>query len=155
MPTNDSNLFGQLSSDELPSLTNDEQMLIDTYVKIGRTLDDLPYTGDFEKLLARLRAQGMPNPDRRSVILTLQRLRKARKGGLPSVGRIASPPPKITSDDEAQLIQLVINEVGSLGSRDQLLYSSAFDSLVETFNSSTGKTLSPHDAWRIVAKLAK
>ena len=30
-----------------------------------------------------------------------------------------------------------------------------FDGLVEEFNGHTGRTLSPHDVWRVVAKLAK
>lgn len=135
--------------------TDDEQRLIRAYVAVGRTLDDLPYTGDFEKLLARLRASGLPDPDRRAVILTLQRLRKARKGGLPSVGRGATPPPKVTADEEAILASLVTDAVGSLGSRDSLLYDPRFDTIVEAFNFKTSKTMSHHDVWRLVAKLAK
>lgn len=138
-----------------PRATDDEQSLIRAYVAIGRTLDDLPYTGDFEKLIARLRASGLPDPDRRAVILTLQRLRKARKGGLPSVGRVASAPPKVTADEEAVLASLVTDAVGSLGSRDSLLYDPRFDAIVETFNFKTSKTMSHHDVWRLVAKLAK
>lgn len=138
-----------------PRTSDDEQRLIDAYVAIGRTLDDLPYTGDFEKLLARLRASGLPDPDRRAVILTLQRLRKSRKGGLPSVGRVASAPPKITAEEEFILASLVTDAVGSLGSRDSLLYDPRFDAIVESFNFKTSKAISHHDAWRLVAKLAK
>lgn len=134
---------------------DDDQRLIDAYVAIGRTLDDLPYTGDFEKLLAQLRAPGLPDPDRRAVILTLQRLRKARKGGLPSVGRVASAPPKVTAEEEAILASLVTDAVGSLGARDSLLYDPRFDTIVETFNFKTSKAMSHHDVWRLVAKLAK
>ncbi len=133
----------------------DEQRLIDAYVAIGRTLDDLPYTEDFERLIGRLRVPNMPDPDRREVILTLQRLRKARKGGLPSVGRQASAPPRINADEESDLVALVTGEVGTLGARDSLLYDARFTSIVERFNARTGRTLSPHDVWRLVAKLAK
>ena len=155
-----SSLFPQADEPEgVPSSprpsADDEQRLIKAYVAIGRTLDDLPYTGDFEKLVARLRASGLPDPDRRAVILSLQRLRKARKGGLPSVGRVASAPPKVTAEEEAILAALVTEAVGSLGSRDSLLYDPRFDALVETFNFKTGKTMSLHDVWRLVAKIAK
>lgn len=134
---------------------DDEQRLIEAYVAIGRTLDDLPYTEDFERLIEQYRTPSLPEPDRRAVILTLQRLRKARKGGLPSVGRVASAPPKVTSDEESLLASLVTGAVGSLGSRDSLLYDPRFDAIVETFNFKTSKTVSRHDVWRLVAKLAK
>lgn len=157
-----SSLFPQADEPDAPSdatpstrPSDDEQRLIAAYVAIGRTLDDLPYTGDFERLLARLRASGSPDPDRRAVILTLQRLRKARKGGLPSVGRVASAPPKVHAEEETLLASLVTDAVGSLGSRDSLLYDPRFDTIVETFNFRTSKAMSHHDVWRLVAKLAK
>jgi hypothetical protein len=136
-------------------LTPDERALIAAYVSIGRTLDDLPYTDDFERLIAHITAPPLPPPDRRATILTLQRLRKSGKGRLPSVGRESSPPPKVTADDESLLASLVVELAGSLGARDSLLYDPRFDTLVERFNAATARTLTPHDAWRLIAKLAK
>jgi len=45
--------------------------------------------------------------------------------------------------------------VGSLGQRDQLPYSEQSGPLVAAFNQQTGRDLTPHDVWRLVAKLAK
>jgi hypothetical protein len=61
----------------------------------------------------------------------------------------------VTPEDEALLADLVRGAVGTLGQRDQLLYDPRFDALVQAFNARTGRNLSPHDVWRLVAKLAK
>jgi hypothetical protein len=50
---------------------------------------------------------------------------------------------------------MVRSSVGTLGQRDQLPFTPEFDRLVEAFNQRTGKSLSPHDVWRLIAKIAK
>lgn len=126
--------------------------LIAEYQKVGRTLDDLPYTADFDRLLRGLQESSVGMPPRAA----LQRLQNLRKAGkLPPAGRAASTPPRISEEEETLLRELVIAMTGSLGQRDQLPYDPRFDGLVEAFNQQAGRQLSPHDLWRLVAKLAK
>ena len=135
---------------------NDDDLLIAVYRKQGRTLDDLPYTDDFEAIYA-----AMYGPEegeafavsKGRVIHRLQNLRKA--GKLPRLGRAQTAPPRIEPEQEVLLVMLVEDEIGQLSKRDQLLYQPAFDQVVDKFNGQTGLSLSHHDLWRIVAKLAK
>ena len=137
---------------------DDTELLISVYLKQGRTLDDLPYTADFEAIY-----EAMYGPDgcdagqitRGAVIHRLQNLRKA--GKLPKLGRstAASSPPRLETEQEALLVRLVEAEVGEISKRDQLLYDERFDRVVHAFNGQAGMQLSPHDAWRVVSKIAK
>lgn len=129
-----------------------DEVLIQAYVSTGRTLDDLPYTPEFQRLHRAVTAAG-PGPTERDVFHKLHNLRKA--GRLPRLGKPASKPPKIDAQDETTLAAMVAAAVGSLGQRDQLPYTPAFDSIIERFNQTTGRSLSAHDTWRLVAKLAK
>lgn len=125
-----------------------DRRLVGAYVEVGRTLDDLPYTDEFERVMEKS-GEG----DRRWVLHRLQNLRKAKK--LPRLGRGESASVKVTEAEEGALRALVERAVGTLGQRDQLLYDPKFDGIVEAFNAETGRTLSLHDAWRLIAKLAK
>lgn len=127
-----------------------DDLLISVFRKQGRTLDDLPYTPEFETLYA---AVGDGMGARSDVFHRLHNLRKA--GRLPRMGRAASPPPRIAAAHETMLVTLVEDAVGSLSKRDQLIYAPQFDELVAAFNSLAGLNLATHDVWRIVAKLAK
>jgi hypothetical protein len=129
-----------------------DEALIDAYQQVGRTLDDLPYTADFDRLLGNIAGRGVDMPPR-TVLQRLQNLRKA--GKLPPAGRAASTPPRISEEEESLLRELVVAMTGSLGQRDQLPYDPRFDGLVEAFNQQAGRQLSPHDIWRLIAKLAK
>lgn len=152
--------------------TNDDDLLINVYQKQGRTLDDLPYTDEFESLYTAMygpdgrdapcpRNVSPPKADsaedsaysRAKVFHRLHNLRKA--GKLPKLGGAKSAPPRIEPEQEQQLTQIVEAQIGQLSKRDQLLYQPAFDKIVDTFNTTTGLSLSHHDLWRIIAKLAK
>lgn len=128
---------------------NPDELLISVYQKVGRTLDDLPYTQEFEKIFA---ACG-DDTTRAALFRRLHNLRKA--GKLPRLGRAAAAPPRIEPAHEALLTSLVNAEIGPLSMRDNLLYADAFDRIVQAFNAQAGLSLSNHDAWRIIAKLAK
>jgi argininosuccinate lyase len=130
----------------------EDQRLVEAYQHIGRTLDDLPYTDEFERLYRAIDAEAR-GQSKRAVFHRLHNLRKA--GRLPKVGRSTTSPPRIDSSEEAALRDMVVGAVGSLGQRDQLPYTDRFDGLVEQFNARKGRTLDPHDVWRLVAKLAK
>lgn len=145
-PADEPSLFAE------PVGPDPDEPLIQAYLSAGRTLDDLPYTPEFDRLYRAVVAAGPARPER-EVLHRLQNLRKA--GRLPRLGVAASRPPRIDEDEERVLANLVIEEVGSLGQRDQLPYTPAFDRIVETFNQRTGRTLSAHDVWRLIAKLAK
>ncbi|MFZ2874441.1 MAG: hypothetical protein WAZ94_08155 [Phycisphaerales bacterium] len=140
-------LFGDIRPRSLDS----DDRLVAAYVEVGRTLDDLPYTEEFEKLVTVLGGEGAVA--RREVLHRLQNLRKANK--LPRLGRAASPSIKVTEDEESLLVGLVTEQAGTLGQRDQLVYDPRFDTLTERFNARTGRSLSRHDLWRLVAKLSK
>ncbi len=126
--------------------------LIAAYKQCGRTLDDLPYTDEFESLFTSTQ-RTYPEMDKYQMFRRLHNLRKA--GKLPKSGKAATLPVKLQLKEESWLRDQVVKTVGSLGQRDQLPYGGQFDALVEQFNAHTGRTLSPHDVWRLVAKLAK
>jgi catechol 2,3-dioxygenase-like lactoylglutathione lyase family enzyme len=125
--------------------------LIKAYVAVGRTADDLPYTPHFEKLYADYCAQyGQTKPSRQE---TWRHLLNLRKGGkLPKLGEARSEPPEVSEDAHAEL-RLLLGE--DIGRRDRLPYSEKFDQLVESFNRTQPRPLSPHLIWRLAAKLAK
>ncbi|MEM9066544.1 MAG: acetylxylan esterase [Planctomycetota bacterium] len=130
----------------------DDTRLLAAYETAGRTLDDLPYTPEFEKLLAASDAASKGRSPR-DVLARLLNLRKA--GNLPKLGRAGSSPVRVDPEEEARLGELVAECAGAMGSRDRLPYTEAFDTLVERFNAETGRSLSPHELWRLVARLAK
>lgn len=130
-----------------------DRALIEAYARVGRTLDDLPYTPEFDAILAQFR-RVQPDATPREVLQRLQNIRKA--GRLPRLGRAWSPPPLLSTVEELAILnELVVESIGSLGQRDQLPYTPTFDRLVERFNARTGRALTPHDVWRLVASLAK
>lgn len=129
-----------------------DRALVEAYQREGRTLDDLPYTPEFDRIVAAFRAVE-PRASHRDVLHRLQNIRKA--GRLPRLGRARSAPPAVTPEELALLGELVVDAAGSLGQRDTLPYSPAFDRLVERFNAGAGRALTPHDVWRLVARLAK
>jgi argininosuccinate lyase len=137
-------LFG----DALP-LGDGDQALIDAYVHHNRTLDDLPYTGEFEAIFA---AAG-DGRSRRDVLSRLLNMRKA--GRLPRIGKAKEAAPLVTDEQEAALSSLVAEQCGGLSMRDQLPYTDRFDSVVINFNARTGVRFSPYQVWRVVARLAK
>lgn len=130
------------------TLDEREAALIEAYQHVGRTLDALPYTDDFDRVLA---ASKYDNP--RDALHTLQRLRKS--GRLPRLGRTTEKPPKIDAEHETLIESLVIEHAGTLGQRDRLPYTDAFDRILEAFNAQTGASISAHDLWRLIARLAK
>ena len=143
-------LFGDNSDDKKKGA--EDAPLIAAYGEIGRTLDDLPYTEDFERLFT-VASAARPGVSKRELFHRLHNLRKA--GKLPKAGRAASAAVKLEPKEEQWLSERVVAAVGSLGQRDQLPFDARFDALVEEFNGHTGRSLSPHDVWRLVAKLAK
>lgn len=128
-----------------------EAQLIEAYQRAGRTLDDLPYTDEFEALYTTVaKAQ---NANRRAVFHRLHNLRKA--GRLPRLGRPATGPVRLSPAEERRLIEMVEAAVGTLGQRDQLPFTPEFDALCQAFNAACAKDLTPHALWRLVARLAK
>lgn len=144
-----SGLFG---TDSPQTLDQQDQLLIQAYVAAGRTLDDLPYTPEFETLFRSIGGEQLGR-DRRGAFHRLHNLRKA--GKLPKLGKAGEPPPHILPEEESLLASLVVERVGTLGQRDQLPYDPRFDELVQVFAARSGRTLSQRDLWRVVAKLAK
>jgi len=134
-------LFGE-------SLDAADSALCAVYKRIGRTLDDLPYTEEFDTLFAEVGGQ---TP--REVFRRLHNMRKA--GKLPKLGKAEGSPIKLDPHEETALADLVVQYAGSLGQRDRLLYTPDFDQIVEKLNASTGRSLDHHAVWRLMAKIAK
>jgi catechol 2,3-dioxygenase-like lactoylglutathione lyase family enzyme len=127
------------------------QLLAKLYEEIGRTADDLPYTPEFERLFTSYAAQHPdPKPTRREVWRHLLNLRKG--GKLPKLGEARSPSPDVGEDGQKQIRALLGEDIGR---RDRLPYTERFEKLVDEFNKSQPRKLSPHLIWRLVAKLAK
>ncbi|MCA9272255.1 MAG: hypothetical protein KDA31_04330 [Phycisphaerales bacterium] len=139
-------LFGEVSRDA------QDEAIVGAYENVGTTLDALPYTPEFEKLIEIVRETDA-DAEHRAVFHRLHNLRKA--GKLPRMGRASSSPPVIDYEHEQLLVRLVADEVGSLGQRDQLPYTDGFDRVAGAFANQTGLNLSQHDLWRVIAKLAK
>jgi hypothetical protein len=57
------------------------------------------------------------------------------------------------SDEAKQKLRDALGE--DIGKRDRLPYTDRFDKLVDGFNRSQPRPLSPHLVWRLVATLAK
>ena len=124
--------------------------LIKVYEQINRTADDLPYTPHFETLYSTYCKSHDPPPMRQEVWRHLLNLRKG--GKLPKLGEARSQPPPISSEDRAALKKMLGDAIGR---RDRLPYTKRFDELVDKFNKSRPRPLSPHLVWRLVATLAK
>ncbi|MEO0511333.1 MAG: hypothetical protein AAF108_00335 [Planctomycetota bacterium] len=126
--------------------------LVAAYEREGRTLDSLPYTDAFERVVEDVSGPGV-SMTRRDALHRLHNLRKS--GRLPRLGRATDAPPRIEPEEEAWLAERVRAAVGSLGRRDALPYTDRFDAIVAAFNELTGRGLGPHSVWRLIAKLAK
>lgn len=134
--------------------TSGDELLVSVYARQGRTLDDLPYTEEFERVYEAMTGGDESGAlSRQALFHRLHNLRKA--GKLPRLGKAQGSRPRLNPEQEALLADLVCEHVGELSKRDQLLYTEAFDTIVNTFNTRAGLSLSAHDAWRIIAKLAK
>jgi catechol 2,3-dioxygenase-like lactoylglutathione lyase family enzyme len=120
------------------------------YEQIGRTADDLPYTPHFETLFSGYAKEYATPPTRQEVWRHLLNLRKA--GKLPKLGDARSHPPEV-SPETKELLRALLGE--DIGRRDRLPYTERFDRLVEEFNESQARPLSPHAIWRLVATIAK
>jgi catechol 2,3-dioxygenase-like lactoylglutathione lyase family enzyme len=125
--------------------------LVRAYQEIGRTADDLPYTPDFEKLHVVYSAQHKQSkPSKQETWRHLLNLRKA--GKLPKLGEARSRPPTVEESDRERLRAMLGSDIGR---RDRLPYTERFDQLVDEFNQTQHRPLSPHLVWRLVATLAK
>ena len=121
------------------------------YEGIGRTADDLPYTPHFETLYkSYLEKMADPKPTRAETWRHLLNLRKKAK--LPKLGEARSRPPAVAPEDLRQLREMLGADIGK---RDRLPYTDRFDKLVDEFNKTQPRPLSPHLVWRLVATLAK
>lgn len=127
------------------------EALVSAYQQIGRTADDLPYTPHFEKLYSTyINGFGEPKPTRAEVWRHLLNARKS--GKLPKLGDARSTPPPVSDEDRRKLRDMLGADIGK---RDRLPYTQRFDQIVDAFNGTQPRAISPHLVWRLVATLAK
>jgi catechol 2,3-dioxygenase-like lactoylglutathione lyase family enzyme len=142
---------GALFSGVEPRIAPRYAELSTIYEGIGRTADDLPYTPHFEKLFSDYSALFPdPRPTRAEVWRHLLNLRKG--GKLPKLGEARSMPPPVSDEDRIKLREMLGSDIGK---RDRLPYTKRFDQLVDEFNRTQPRAISPHLVWRLVATLAK
>jgi len=131
--------------------TTKKTQLIGLYESTQLTADDLPYTPQFETLYrSYLEHFDEPKPSRQEVWRQLLNLRKS--GKLPKLGEAKSKPPKI-AEPARQLLKDMLG--ADIGRRDRLPYTERFEAMVDAFNKTQPRPLSPHLVWRLVATLAK
>jgi catechol 2,3-dioxygenase-like lactoylglutathione lyase family enzyme len=142
---------GSLFSGIEPRIGAKREELSKIYQGIGRTADDLPYTPHFEKLFSDYAATFPdPKPTRAEVWRHLLNLRKG--GKLPKLGEARSTPPPVSEEDRVKLREMLGPDIGK---RDRLPYTKRFDEIVDAFNRTQLRAISPHLVWRLVATLAK
>jgi catechol 2,3-dioxygenase-like lactoylglutathione lyase family enzyme len=147
----DARASGSLFSGVEPRIPARREQLSKIYESIGRTADDLPYTPHFEKLFSNYAASFPdPKPTRAEVWRHLLNLRKG--GKLPKLGEARSTPPPVSDEDRQTLREMLGADIGK---RDRLPYTKRFDEIVDSFNSTQPRAISPHLVWRLVATLAK
>jgi catechol 2,3-dioxygenase-like lactoylglutathione lyase family enzyme len=135
---------------ETPVRTN-AAALITEYVKVGRTADDLPYTPHFDTMHKSYAATiPDPKPTRAETWRHLLNLRKA--GKLPRLGEAPTSPPELPLEDRERLKAMLGDD---LGKRDRLPYTKRFDTIVDTFNKTQPRWLTPHQVWRLVSTMSK
>ncbi len=147
---------GSLFAGMVPKIPAKREVLSKLYEQLGRTADDLPYTPHFEQLykdyavVLMQSVAGTAMVTREEVWRHLLNLRKSSK--LPKLGPARSVPPEITEAEKKELCELVGDQIGR---RDRLPYTPRFDEIVDEFNKTQARPLSPHLVWRLVATLAK
>lgn len=115
-----------------PPLKPEDDRLLASYEKIGRPLDLLPYTEDFEKLMGEL-VPSATDEAKADVFRRLLYLRKA--GRLPraaSVIDVAAEPMPLSTEDEELLS--AYQQIGR--PLDSLPYTTEFDDLVKELGKS-------------------
>jgi predicted enzyme related to lactoylglutathione lyase len=129
----------------------DKAALIEVYVQLGRTADDLPYTRHFEELYT-LYTRRLPDPKPTANEVWRQLLTLRKSGKLPKLGPATSKPPALEPEDREHLRNMLGSDIGR---RDRLPYTEQFDELVIAFNKRFARPFTPHVIWRLVATLAK
>ena len=135
----------------IPEASSRDEALIAAYAGVRRTLDDLPYTREFDTLFEHVGS--LFDQSQAAVFRRLHTLRKAAR--LPKSALRGVSPVAVTPEEEQLLVGLVIREVGTLGQRDQLPFTPKFDAVALDFATATRRDLTPHDLWRLIARLAK
>ena len=116
----------------------------------GELADDLPYTPHFESLFRPYAAVCRAEADAAGDVAASAE--PAEAGALAKLGEARSKPPEIEPEQAVQLRDMLGDDIRR---RDRLPYSERFDKLVDEFNKTQGRPLSPHLVWRLVATLAK
>ncbi len=114
--------------------------------------DQLPYSDEFAELKgkceSRLKRQFSDSQFWRLLV------RVGKRGGLArgKSRRRRVPSPKLTTEQQLELLRLLPDGIGS---RDQLPYTTEFDSIHRQFSKLTRTTFDKREFWRVLSRVAK
>lgn len=137
---------------EVPKLSKQDEQLVGMYSHLGKPVDALPYTTEFEHICKEVYGKA-DQQTLHNAFHRLLNLRKARR--LPRMGRFFAERSPLSVDEHEMLSNLIARSAGTIGHRDALPFTQEFDLIVEAFNRQTGRDLDPHTIWRMVARVAK
>jgi hypothetical protein len=137
---------------EAQPLSELDERLIAAYKRMGRSVDELPYSPEFDLIASTLQEHG-DERDKGTLVRRLFNLRKAAR--LPSTERNAGRPQKLPVDDVALVEDLLRETLPTIGGRDRLLYSPAFDLLLDRYNARALQKLDQQEFWRLISRVSK
>lgn len=135
-------------------LSQDDARLKKVYATTGAPVDELPYSPEIDKLLFLL-GRETTDENRHLIFHRLLNLRKSGKiKSKARFGPIRGLP--VLSEAEIQtLSNLVTLHAGSIGKRDRLPYTPAYELVKSQFEQQTGRQYENSELWRLILRRAK
>ena len=112
--------------------------------------DSLPYTPEFKELRKEFNRHSAGSWSEHGFWLLLASAGK--RGGAGGKRRRLPPGPKVTKEQQLEILGLVPEYVGS---RDRLPYTREFDDILRRYTAASGQRMTKHDFWRVLSRLGK
>lgn len=131
-------------------LTHTDVRLVELFSKVGKSLDSLPYTEEFDKIYIEAKhLDGISSE--RDLLDRLLRLRKS--GRLPRLDKPTNEKPDLSPEQLDQVASWLRNQIDTMSVREEIPYTEAFDRLADQFKSLLDRDLSRNTVWRILISL--
>lgn len=124
----------------------------DLLMKSALPRDALPYTSEFDDLKATFAESTDLTWGNAEFWQALSSIGKEGGLGTKTNRKRAPRAPTLTTEQQLELLRLFPEGIGS---RDQLPYTEKFDDLHKRFSQLTNLTLSKHEFWRVLSRVAK